>query len=100
MEEETGCKLRALLFKYNAYNWFLMNDVRNSVDIIKDIVEQEINDRNFNQYCLINAINVTIGGSEWLNFKDTLLKNSNIKIDKKEIQRLKEKQINMLNKLL
>ncbi|WP_338627503.1 hypothetical protein QJR52_06145 [Clostridium baratii] len=77
-----------------------MNDVRNSVDIIRDIIEQEMNDRNYNQYCLINAINVTFGEADWLDFKDTLQRNTKVKVDKEEIQRLKDKQINILNKLL
>ena len=92
--------MRALLFKYNAYDWVLMNDVKDSVDIIRDIIEQEINERNYNQYCLINAISVTFGGSDWIDFKDTLKKNIKVKVNKNEIKRLKEKQINILNKLL
>ncbi|EJT6665752.1 hypothetical protein [Clostridium perfringens] len=67
-----------------------------------DIIEQEMNERNYNQYCLINAINVTFGDSEWLDFKDTLQRNIkvNVSVNKDEIKKIKEKQINILNKLL
>ncbi|NGT07406.1 hypothetical protein ACSW8Q_17905 (plasmid) [Clostridium perfringens] len=65
-----------------------------------DIIEQEMNERNYNQYCLINAINVTFGDSEWLDFKDTLQRNIKVSVNKDEIKKIKEKQINILNKLL
>lgn len=101
MENETGCKLRALLLKYHIYQDFLKENINENIDLIVDIIQQEMSDRNYLQYCLINAINVTIGGADWIDFKDTIQKqNVIVKIDKKEVEKLKEKQKEILNKLL
>ena len=87
-----------MLFQYNAYGYFLEEDISNSLGFIQDIVEQKISDRNYLQYTIMNSLNMIAGG-EFINFKDTFAKRKTY-VNKEEIKRIKNKQAKILDKLL
>lgn len=83
-------------------------DLNDSISIIEGVVEQFLNDRLYNTYTIENALNCVLGG-EYITFKnyfnklkfdDPILKNK-LKMELKEkANKLKEKQDDLLNKLL
>lgn len=83
-------------------------DLNRSISIIEGITEQFLNDRLHNTYVIENALN-SLFNNEYITFKDYLntlkfndpiLKNK-LKMELKEkANKLKEKQDDLLNKLL
>lgn len=88
--------------KYNAYEIFMQVNISEGLEILEDLITQFSNERNFEQYCMTNAINYAIK-NEWINFED-LIKPDNSTMteeekDKKFKKRNKENK-NLIKKLL
>lgn len=88
-----------MLLQYNAYSFYLEENLSDSIELIQDIVAQKISDRNYLQYVVMNSLTMVAGG-EFINFKDTFERQVTYVNKTQEINRIKEKQSKILDKLL
>lgn len=88
-----------MLLQYNTYSFYLDANINDSIDLIQDLISQKISDRNYLQYVVMNSLNMVVGG-EFINFKDTFERQVTYINKTQEINRIKEKQSKILDKLL
>ena len=87
--------------KYNAYQIFMDSNISEGLEILEDLITQFSNERNFEQYCLTNALNYAFG-EKWINFEELIRTGNSIskyEIDEK-IKKRKDENKNLIKELL